>query len=258
MPNENEVQTQTTQTAPITPPVVVETPPIVAPPEVQAPPAQKREFKEPPHQAFMNRVKREAAMEVKRRLGVTIEEAEDLVKKGGTQQASGDQSATDKTVDKALAEARKEAEALRRENEGLKAQGEANKRKHEKEVRRLKNKEFEAKLSTMAARAGINDVDYALTLFAREALANKDIDPDKFFPGLRESKPHLFAATAAVTAPTVPVVNPTTVPVQSTDPGAAPPTPTAVGSATATKTADDMSPEEFNSHLRRSGWTPGS
>jgi hypothetical protein len=202
----------------------------------------------------MNRVKREAAMEVKRRLGVTIEEAEALVKKGGTQQASGDQSAADKTAEKAILEAKKEAEKLRKENEGLKSQGEAQKRKHEKEVRRLKNKQFEAQLSAAAARAGISDVDYAVTLFAREVSAGKTVEPETFFPSLRESKPHLFGTVTAPVVPVVPTVPPTTVPVETK----APPVPTVAGASPIAKTADDDTPEEFNARLRRNGWTPGS
>jgi hypothetical protein len=202
----------------------------------------------------MNRVRREAAMEVKRRTGLTIEECEALVKKGGVQAASGDQSAADKTADKAIAEAKKEAETLRKENEGLKSQSEAQKRKHEKEVRRLKNKQFEAQLTATAARAGISDVDYAVTLFAREVSAGKEVDPETFFSGLRESKPHLLGAATTVVPPVVPIVPPTTVPVET----AGTPKPSVAGASPPAKTADDDTPEEFNARLRRNGWTPGS
>ena len=256
MAEETQVQTQVTPPVVVTPPAVVDPPPVV---HAQQP---KKEFKEPPHQAFMNRVKREAAMEVKRRLGITIEEAEALVKKGGTQQASGDKSATDKTVDKALAEAKKEADALRKENEGLKSQSEAQKRKHEKEVRRLKNKQFEADLRAEIARSGIVDddlVELALTKYSGEvtrATAEKRDTPRlaDFLKALRESKPHLFGATTAPVVPTVPTVTPTTVPVETT--GA--PKPSESGKSPPAKTADDDTPEEFNARLRRNGWTPGS
>jgi hypothetical protein len=238
---------------------------VVEPPvQAQQPARVKGEFREPPHQAFVNRVKREAAMEVKRRLGITIEDAEALVKKGGTQAASGDQSAVQKTTDKALAEAKKEAEEARKETAQLRGQNESLKKKHEKEVKRLKNKQFEAQLSASASKAGIVDTDYAVTLFAREvSKGTGEVDPDKFFAGLKETKPHLFSATAAaapaaVTVPPVVVIPPTTAPKESTAPGEATPTPSAPGVTPPQKTADDDTPEEFNARLRRSGWQPGS
>ena len=257
MADENiPVQTQ------VTPPVVA-TPPVAVPPvQAQQPAKVKGEFREPPHQAFVNRVKREAAMEVKRRLGVTIEEAEALVKKGGVQSASGDQSAAQKTTDKALLEAKKEAEDARRENAQLKGQNESLKKKHEKEVKRLKNKQFEAQLSAAASKAGIVDTDYAVTLFAREvAKGTGEVDPDKFFAGLKETKPHLFGvATTVATTTVVPpvVVPPTTAPKESAAPGEETPKPSVPGAAPPQKTADDDTPEEFNARLRRNGWQPGS
>jgi DNA-binding transcriptional MerR regulator len=231
--------------------------------QAQQPAKVKGEFREPPHQAFVNRVKREAAMEVKRQLGCTIEEAKALVQKSGAQPASGDKSAEQKTVDKALEEAKREVREAREEAVQLKGQNESLKKKHEKEVKRLKNKQFEAQLSAAASKAGIVDTDYAVTLFAREvAKGTGEVDPDVFFAGLKETKPHLFGATTTVAATTtvVPpvVVPPTTAPKESAAPGEETPKPSVPGATPPQKTADDDTPEEFNARLRRSGWQPGS
>jgi hypothetical protein len=249
--------------------------PLVAPPVSAAPaaapqrgtnrqpPKQPKVFQEPPHQAFVNRMKREAAMEVKRRLGITIEEAEELVKKSKEQPASG--AAAKGTAD-AIVKAEKEASKLREENAALKRGQDQLRAKHEKEIRRLKDKQFESELAVEVSRAGITDPDcaeLALTLYSRAVkdakTANQEIpESGKFFAGLRESKPKLFGDGAAPAVPPPVVIPPTTAPPASAAPGGEPPKPTPAGGQPPAKTADDMTPEEFNQHLRRSGYTPGN
>lgn len=67
--------------------------------------------------------------------------------------------------------------------------------------KRQDDAEVEAILKVAAHRAGIEDVDYALTLFGRHVASKseaerKRIDPKAYFAGLKTSHPHLFVGAA--------------------------------------------------------------
>ena len=76
-----------------------------------------------PEAAFKARVQREAAAEIRRRTGVTIEEAERLIKAGGTVAAGGGKTAATNTADAAVIQLRAENEKLRKSNEKLTREG---------------------------------------------------------------------------------------------------------------------------------------
>lgn len=241
---------------PPAPPVV---PAPAAAPAAPAEPAPKV-WTEPPQTAWVNRAKREAAVIVKRELGCTLEEAKAIIAKTKEQPAGGGQSAAENTAAAAVEKATKEAEALRVENEKLKSENEEIKSKSEAKIQALNDKQFEAALTTDALRAGINDTDYALSLYRRRVLDAKEKgeafpEPAAYFASLRDAKPFLFSSAAP---PVVPTVAPTTAPAESAAPGGEPPKPTTPGASPPPKTADDMTGEEFNAHLRRSGYVPGT
>jgi DNA primase len=126
--------------------------------------------------------------------------------------------------------------------------------------RRAKDKMVEANLRKLATKAGLDDEDYALLLYAKAAAAaagKKDADgnpapealpaPDEFFAGLAKTRPALLK-----TAPPAPPA--------STTPAAADklPSPTpAGGSAAAPRTADDRDEREFAASTRsKYGFNP--
>jgi len=105
-----------------------------------------------------------------------------------------------------------EAAALRSENnklkkmlselEGKNAALASEKAKWEKQARRarsdLKDAGTEMEIRTEALRAGVTDPDYAVQLVRKHIKGKSDaelqsFDASKFFDGLKESKPHLFA-----------------------------------------------------------------
>jgi hypothetical protein len=129
----------------------------------------------------------------------------------------------------------------------------------EKKRRAAREKVVEAQLKAIAAKAGIDDEDYALMLYARAASANASaVDekgepapvpppaPEEFFAGLRKTKPAIFKEQLTVTANTTPAQGAVPAPVAA---GAPPPT--------TVKTVDDMDHREFASTTRdRYGFNP--
>lgn len=106
-------------------------------------------------------------------------------------------------------------------------------------------------LRTMAAQKGVQDIDYAITLFSRrvENLTPEEaekFDESAFFEELRKSKPLLFGETVVA-------ANTGTSPGQT--PGS-PPKPAAVAAAAANGAKPDirkMNPQEFAAELRKRG-----
>ncbi len=103
--------------------------------------------------------------------------------------------------------------------------------------RRARQEKIEAQLRAEAAKAGIEDDDYALVLFARassDALNKKDAagnptpdpvpDPTAFFAALRKTKPGIFKQDLSVPA--------TTAAAPAPQPGAEAPPPPAAGGRT--------------------------
>jgi flagellar motor switch/type III secretory pathway protein FliN len=211
-----------------------------------------------PQAAFKQRLQREAAAEVKRRLGITIEEAEAIVKKTDSPQATSTGVANDVLVklqqDKVKLQA--EVDKQKRTVADLEA-------KHKKDVTRLRDKQTEAELKFMAKGAGVTDVDYAIHLFARAAAAGQTTDPTAFFGGLKGTHSYLFLASvpsSPVVAEAPPVAVPAvTAPLESSQPGETKPTPVTPTSATSKDASvENLSGQDFNRHMRsKYGYVPG-
>ena len=243
----NNFQTPAVETPAVTPaaPAVQ-----VVTPAVPAKKPQQQNGKKPglkkgmiqiPPAAFKGRVSREAAMIVKNRLGVTLEEAERLVKAGPAATPQPGQSADAAALMKANETLRREAEKVKRSNQDLE-------RKYKKDTGRLKDKLVEQELRTEAVKAGVIEVDYALFQFAKAAATGQVIDPAKYFADLKKTSPFLFSTptTPTETPVEVPV---TTAPPESLQPGGVLPTPVTPGSPTETD-VDKLTPTEFNARLR--------
>jgi hypothetical protein len=211
-----------------------------------------------PEAAFKARVQREAAAEIRRRTGVTIEEAERLIKAGGTVAAGGGKTAVANTADAAMAQLRAENERLRKTNERLTREGVQERKKSEKRLRNANDARVEAELRADARLAGITDPDYAVNLFARAVGKDATLQPEAFFAGLKDTHPVLFAtaATPAVPPPKA-VVTPTTTPPESTATGEVKPHPNAAGALPVEKNAEEDTPQEFAARQRGYGYVPG-
>ena len=210
-----------------------------------------------PEAAFKARVQREAAAEIRRRTGVTIEEAERLIKAGGTVAAGGGKTAATNTADAALAQLRAENEKLRKNNEKLTREGGQAVKKLEKRLRNANDARVEAELRAEARVAGITDPDYAVTLFARAVGKDVTLQPEVFFGKLKETHPVLFATAVPAPPPPKVVVPPTTTPPESTATGEVKPKAAAAGEPPVERTAEEDNPQEFAARQRSYGYVPG-
>lgn len=220
-------------------------------------PVKRKGVIEIPESAFKARVQREAAAEIRRRTGVTIDEAERLIKAGGTLAAGGGKTAAANTADAALAALRAENEKLRKTNERIQRESQQAAKKAEKRVRNANDARVEAELRAEARLAGITDPDYAVNLFARAVGKDATLQPEAFFAGLRETHPVLFATAAAPPPPPKVVVAPTTTPPESTATGEVKPQPNAAGAPVVEKNAEEDTPQEFAARQRGYGYVPG-
>lgn len=202
-----------------------------------------------PQKAFKQRIDREAAMIVKRRLGISIEEAEQLVKAGGGAQAGNPSAQT--AADSAL---RAENERLKKERDRLRRESEDRVKKAEKAARRAGDKAITAEMRAEARLAGLVDPDYAVHLLAKAALKDENIDPSKFFAGLKTTHPHLFTVPVEPPAPPVAVAA-SSAPPESPAAGEVRPSPAAAGAPPATVDAETMSDADFRAHQRNYGFT---
>lgn len=218
-----------------------------------------------PETSFQARLERGMASRIKQRLGVSLEEAEKIVKAGGvaTQVAAANPASATPSSAVTTSAADETVRRLQQENQRLKRRADiatrqandANK-KRQREVQRLKDQQMDAEFRIEAIRAGIHDPDYAIVLYSRAAAKGDVPQPSEFFGGLKASHPHLFVAPQPVTV----AIPASTAPPESQQPGEAKPTPAAAGAATGGgggKTADDMSPNEFEAHKKRYGWSGG-
>lgn len=210
-----------------------------------------------PQAAFKARLQREAAAEVRRRLGISLDEAEAIVKKTGSVAATPAGVATDVVAKLQAEKAKLEAEVIKTKKATADLEA-----KHKKDVQRLKDKQTESELKFIAKGYGIVDVDYAIHLFARAAAAGQATDPQAYFGSLKNSHVFLFQAPAAapvVEKPAEPVVvTPTTAPPESTQPGEVKP-PVAVATPGGTgQDVDKLDGPGFNRHMRsKYGYVPG-
>lgn len=255
-------QTMTsTETLPVDPPAVTPTPApaAVAPVSAQGKPQGKKNGGGKqiriPQNAFKARIDREAAAIVRRRLGISLEDAEKLVKQGGGKVEAATPAAVPAAVAATVSNTESahsaELARLRKQLEQTKKIAFDWQNKHRKDTTRLKDKQIEAELSAAAARAGVVDTDYAVHLFAKAAASGKATDPGEFFTALKGTHVHLFSAPKPVE------VTPTTAPPESMQPGEAKPVPVAAGTPAKATNAEDMNPLEFNRHLRSYGFSPG-
>ena len=223
----------------------------------QQQPGKRKGIIEIPEAAFKARVQREAAAEIRRRTGVTIEEAERLIKAGGTAAAGGGKTAASNTADAALAQLRSDNEKLRKSNEKLTREGGQAVKKLEKRLRNSTDARVEAELRAEARIAGITDPDYAVTLFARAVGKDGTLQPEAFFAGLKETHKHLFVVAPPAPPPPKVVVAPTTTPPESTATGEVKPKPATAGEPAAEKNAEEDNPQEFAARQRSYGYVPG-
>lgn len=215
-----------------------------------------------PQAAFKARVEREAAAMIRRKLGVTVEEAERLVKAGGGAAGEGtEEDQVKATADAAIEALRKENESLKKRVSKAERETEAWQKKHKKDTQRMRDKMLEADLRARAAGAGVTDPDYAVVLFSRAVVAQKATDPDVYFKELRTTHPHLFgqvAPAAPAPAPRTPVPANTAPPEAPTAPNGQPPAPATPGNQPPPVKVDDLPPQQFSAHTRRKyGFTPG-
>jgi hypothetical protein len=224
---------------------------------------QRRDIVEIPTQAFKARVQREAAVEIKRRLGITLEEAEAMVKAGGVAPAGAGKSAAQNTADQVVAQLRAENERLRGKIKQSDKEKEELRKSTEKKIRRAEDRATEARLMAEARLAGITNPRYikaAIDIYAEALNSGETAEPSVFFGQLKETDPAFFAAPSAAAAPPAapppPVVAATTVPPESAAAGEVRPSPGSNG-AGMPKNAESMSDQEFASHQRTYGFSPG-
>lgn len=247
----------TTETIPATTPVVVPTPA-----KQQGKPNGNGKPRGPevriPQAAFKARLQREAAAEVRRRLGISIDEAEAIVKKTASPAGTPAGVATDVVAKLQAEKAKLEAEITK--SKKATADLEA---KHKKDVQRLKDKQTEAELKFMAKGHGIVDVDYAIHLFARAAASGQATDPQAYFGSLKNSHVFLFQAPVATTVVETKVeppaiITPVTTPPESTQPGEVKPPVAAATTGGAGPDVDKLDGPGFNRHMRsKYGYVPG-
>lgn len=203
--------------------------------------------------AAMKRIRqlaaRQAAELVQQKLGVSLDEAAELVKKAGAA-IDGDGGAAPGPAPAPGSD--REKEMLKRRVAKLAARVEKSKRKLVAARARGREEATELELRLDVLRAGINDeqADFALSQYRKAAQAAADPDkipdPLPFFQGMRTTYPFIFAGAAA--APPVVTLNPTTAPPTSRQPGGETPTEKPAGEKPPQVDAFKMSPEEFRRH----------
>jgi len=215
-------------------------------------PAKRKGIIEIPENAFKARIQREAAVLVRGRLGITLEEAEKLVKAGGVRPGANGKSAAQASADAAL---RQRAEKAEKERDRLKRESDDRVRKAEKQARRASDRATTAEMKAEARVAGIKDPDYAVHLLARAVLQDENLDPAKFFDGLKKTHPILFENPPP---PPVPVPIPaSSAPPESPAQGEVKPEPAAPGAPPADVNAEKMDDQAFARHQRSYGYVPG-
>lgn len=212
-----------------------------------------------PQAAFKARIEREAAAIVRKRLGISLEDAEKVVKAGGQAPAANGANAAQATADQAVAKLQGENEKLRRDAETSKRRAEEWERKHRKDTQRLKDRQIESELRFLAAQTGIVDTEYAVHLFSRASASDKAQEPQPFFASLKTTHAYLFTTpTAPPPKAVTPVVMATTAPPESGQPGESTPRPAAAGAPKAPTDVTDLPNSQFAERTRAVyGYTAG-
>lgn len=234
-----------------------------------APPTKTKKvgMMEIPEREFLSRVERQAASLIKAKLGVTLEEAETIVKNASTTTKEG--ATAQATADQALEKERSKASRLEKQLEEANRLAAVEKKKNAKDREKAANRLMEREVSHAAAMAGFRDPDYAMTLYARAlkaALAKEEtLDAAEYFASIKgdDKYSYLFSkssgAAEPVAKPAPVVVAPTTSAPESKKPGEETPAPKGAGGLPAAKTADDMDRGAFADHVKgKYGWSPGS
>ena len=238
-------------------PVVVDPPVPALAPVVAAPQDQKPVVQAPPADSVIL-TKRELEAHMERAARSALEHAEKARKMADQDPKPNDNPQADavKAFQEQLAAIKATADAAAERAEAAEKRAEEAERRAEDEKKarkRAKAASVEAQLKAEAVKAGIEDEDYALVLYARAAAAavgakndkgepapQPPPDPAQFFASLRSNKPALFKSGKANTAPD-----------GTAAAGAAPPAPQPAGDAAKPKTEDDVSDMDNMSFSRR-------
>ena len=215
-------------------------------------PAKRKGIIEIPENAFKARVQREAAVLIRQQTGLPMEKIVELVKAGGVRQGGNGKSTAQATADSAL---RQENERLKKERDRLKRESEDRVRKAERQARKASDRATTAEMKAEARVAGIKDPDYAVHLLVRAVLADENIEPAKFFEGLKKTHPILFENPPPPPAP-VPIPA-SSAPPESPALGEVRPAPAAPGAPPADVNAEKMDDQAFARHQRSYGYVPG-
>jgi DNA-binding transcriptional MerR regulator len=231
-----------------------------------APPAKSGTEIRMPSSAFRDRVDRDAAAKLKKALGMTLEEAQALLKsrkEGGDGAPASAAAAPAGAPAGAAAPARgpdPEKEKLRREAKDLERRLEAQRAKLKKVKTRERDRRTEIELRYSAVAAGIkaDDADYAMGLYRsalRATAEGEDLPaPEAFWPTLKASKPYLFADGAP--AREVPL-RATTAPPLSRKPGEETPPTRAAGKPPGQADVDALEKRDFDDRTAsRYGFRP--
>lgn len=258
---------------PIIPPAPVPAPAVVVPPAGDQPapatstppaPAPRAAAPIPPkkpaerpapfdqHPGFRKRVDQEAARVIKKKLGISLDEA---IAKLAASSEPPPAPAPGGTPASAPPVRDKRVEKILSDNERLTSRIEKLKKKVRKVRTAARDQVLDLEIKHDALRAGIKeaDVDFAVNLFRQACLAGGENPPDTmpFFTGLRTSRSYLFIDGSA--PPPVPL-KPTTAPPESLAPGEEKPNQTPTGTQPPVPDVDKMTDQEFAAHKRRHGW----
>ncbi len=163
---------------------------------------------------------------------------------------------------KAAAAWEKERQKILGDLEKVKLENASMSRRNRQLKRQLEDTRLDMQLGRMATRVGVREVDFAVdqlkkhvdTLSEEEANVFSETDCEKFFTGLRESKPYLFGeVTKGATTGTTGAAAP-----QSGNGTPPAPKPADVNERGKTEPIDAMKlkPEEFRALLRKKGINP--
>lgn len=201
----------------------------------------------------MKRIRKLAAKQaselIQEKLGVSLDEAAELVKKAG---ASLDAGGGAPAGTPPAPGSDREKEMLRRRVAKLTARAEKQKRKVVATKTRARDTIVELELKMDALRAGILDQhsDFALEQYRKAVRNAKDAesiqDPLPFFQGMRAGSPFLFAAAGA--EPPVVMLRPTSSPPVNGNPGAETPAPVTPGEKPPQVDAFKMDDEQWKRH----------
>lgn len=154
--------------------------------------------------------------------------------------------------DRNVSRLQRENDRLVEENRRLTRAKSGEEKRRKRTETELMATQAESELRVIAIRAGIQDVDYALHLMRQEIKGKDDsfltkFDEGKFFGGLREKHSYLFGVETRPADTTPDTTKP------NTPPTPPPKTPPPVDQ---TKSVKEMSPQQYQDHLRSLGITP--